>query len=398
MAVLPSFTPAQPPDTEEKIVRQAQGDTQSWMDQAAQRQQISANTDATQQQTAQRQQQFQALMPALLAKRDADVATAKNSVVSSVIQQNFDRDAANQLPQATQEFTDALKIPDFEAKATAMEGLQAKYGWLGQSNSGKSLATAIDNARMNAHQEAVTNLQLKGQMAIWGNKTQQTFTNQEQLVKDRAAWDAAMKPVIAQTEDLNKQRTQTFNDIASQRDALGKMSYAISTLGQDIGKEQSSSLGSGPVVGSAIAGMVRPSVRQVQQDIGDFATNIMSTVKNIRNINEFRAVTASIPHPDDQPEVQNEKLQKLQAVSMVLTQRNDYMEKALRADPKLSRDEADLMATQKYPFPSSVMADSIAKSPPAAMSSADAAALKFAQENPTDPRSAAIIQHLSTLK
>lgn len=157
MAVLPTFDPGQAPDTLGKLNLQAQSDQQSWMDQAQQRAQ-------RQQQMDQQKQQFQAALPALVAKGQADQLASAAAIASATIQQNFRGQAATQMPQATQDFTDALKIPDFDMKANAMSALQAKYGWLGQTPETKPLAEAIDNARVNAHQEAIAHMQMQRQL------------------------------------------------------------------------------------------------------------------------------------------------------------------------------------------------------------------------------------------
>jgi hypothetical protein len=103
----PTFVPAQAPDTGEEISLQSQNDAQNWMTQAAQRQQIGANVAATQQQTAQQAQQFQALLPALAAKGSADAATSQNALAVSTAQQNARQTAA---PMAAQANSDYLGI------------------------------------------------------------------------------------------------------------------------------------------------------------------------------------------------------------------------------------------------------------------------------------------------
>ena len=142
-------------------------------------------------------------------------------------------------------------------------------------------------------------------------------------------------------------------------------------------------------VGNAVVrNRIRPTVNQVQSDIGDFANRIMSTVKNIRNVNEFNAVTSSIPRATDLPEVQNEKIQKLQAVTQVLSQRNDLKEQLLRANPDMDPDQADQKASQQIPFPASVMGGGAGSGG----APADQQAIQWAQAHPNDPRSAQILK------
>jgi hypothetical protein len=148
-----------------------------------------------------------------------------------------------------------------------------------------------------------------------------------------------------------KVMNKTFEDISKQRDLLDQNQFSLARLGQDIKAEQESTLGSGPVVGSDLVVGFRPTARQVREDIGDFANRIMSTVKNIRNVREFNAVTAAIPKASDPAEVQNNKLERLNIINGVLKNRNDEMEKVLRADGSLSPDQANQIAAIKFPFP-----------------------------------------------
>jgi len=157
--------------------------------------------------------------------------------------------------------------------------------------------------------------------------------------------------VTTGTPKPNKAQDKLFDDISTQREALNQNQFYLSKMGEDIKAEQDSTLGSGPVVGSSVVAEFRPTARQVREDIGDFANRIMSTVKNIRNVREFNAVTAAIPKASDPAEVQNNKLAKLSVLNQVMTNRNDEMEKQLRADPSLSKDKADQIAVIKFPFP-----------------------------------------------
>lgn len=387
---------------------QAANEGQNWMTQAATRQHMQAQTQETEQQTQQQAAQFQAMMPAIVAKSQADVATAKNDLDSAVLQQQLRGQWQGLKPQV---ITDIGKLndpdnvpkqpdgtPDWSAYYNKWENVQAKYGALSQLPEGKSYYDMIESGKKNAFQLAVSHDTAQLTINRLQAMLQQKLMDAEQLQTHGANVNLQAQPAIKQAEQDQTMRNQEFTGITTQRDSLSQMGFALSQMGEDIKKEQSSPLGSGPLVGSSAMGMLRPSVRQVSTDIGDFATRIMSTVKNIRNINEFKAVTASIPKADDQPSVQNEKLAKLQAINQVLTQRNDFKEQVLRADPKLSPDQADQQATEKFPFPLSIISDQVKASPPASMSPADADALDFAKKNPKDPRSAVILQHLSTLQ
>ena len=411
MAVLPTFDPTQAPDTQAKIGMQSANDVQTWMTQAAQRQQLQANTAETQQNTQEQAAKFAAILPTLQAKGQADVLAAQNDLAASTLTQQLRGQWQSLKPQVVQDLAnihdpanipkEADGTPDWNAIYNQYEGLQAKYGQLALLPEGKQYYQMIEDGKKNAFELAARHSQAQitlNQLKLASEyKLNNTIAGQ-----DNAATVAATnKPAIAATEANNTIRNQGFTDISSQRDALNQMGFAISNIGKDIGNEQASPIAAGAsrFLGPSIVGKLPGGapVQQVQQDIGDFANRIMSTVKNIRNVNEFRAVTASIPSADDQPAVQNEKLAKLQTINQVLGQRNDYKETALRADPSLTPDQADAQATVKYPFPASIIGPIVKDKPPASLSPADSQALEWAKENPKDPRSAAILQHISTL-
>jgi hypothetical protein len=188
-AVIPQF---QDPTGRAQSTLAAANAGENWMTQASQRQQMQAQTEQTEQKTA----QLQAMMPALVAKSQADIAVANSTIASAAIQQQFRQQAAEQIPAATQEYTDALKIADFNQRADALSTLQGKYSWLGESPDSKALSKAIDNARVNAHQEAVTDMQLKNQQAIWGQRTDATrYTADQRLTGTLAGVDARIQGI-----------------------------------------------------------------------------------------------------------------------------------------------------------------------------------------------------------
>jgi len=383
---------------------------QNWMTQAAQRAQIGANTAETQQNTQQQAAQFAALLPVLQAKSQADVITQQNDLAAAIAIQNMRASFQSMKPDVVKDIAqinDPKNVPkepdgtpDWNAISNKYENLQAKYAGLALLPESKQYYDMIEQGKKNAYDLAARHTQAQLTLNQMKLGAQYRVQGQEAVQGNKAALDAQTKPAVAQTEAINKERNQDFNDISNQRDALGQMNFYISKLGDDLKAEQASPVAAGAsrILGPGLVGKVSDPVRQVQQDIGDFATNIMSKVKNIRNINEFNAVTASLPHADDQPSVQNQKLEKLQQVNQVLSQRNDYMEKALRGNPSITRDQADLQATQQYPFPNKILAPAIFANPPKSMTDQDRTALEYAKSNPNDPKSALIIQHLSTLQ
>lgn len=385
---LPQFDPAQAPSTVAQIGLQGQNDSQSWMDQAQNRQiqQVQSNIAQAQ---AQRQQQIFALnLPALVAKSQADTLGDQNDAQSALLQQQLRGQWQTMKPQVIADLgsiedpanqkTEADGTPDWTAKYNAYEALQAKYGALSLLPEGKQYYQMIDEGKKNAFNMALQHTMAQMTLNKLELANQNRLSTGIGLQNNQAQVNAATKPAVAQTEANNQMRNKAFTDIASQRDNLSQMGYSISNLSGDIDNEQSSGLGSGPITGSSIFGLVRPSVQQVGKDIGDFSNRIMSTVKNIRNINEFNAVTASIPKPTDFPEVQNQKIRKMQIINQVMTQRNDLQEQLLRNDPNLTPDEADKQAQAKVPFPAAVMGG--AGAPAAASAPAGGAAQQLSPD------------------
>jgi hypothetical protein len=183
MAVEPTFMPAQAPNVGPSDLMESANLAQNWMSQAANR----ANTQANTQETQAKTQQLQMMMPALVAKTQADQAVAQGTLASAVVQQNMRANAGAQMGPATQEFTDAMQLADWNARADALAQIQAKYSWLGQVPESKGLDQAIDNARVQAHQSAVLDMQLENQREIWGQRTQATMYGADQRLSGTMA-------------------------------------------------------------------------------------------------------------------------------------------------------------------------------------------------------------------
>ena len=401
----PTFVPAQAPDVPTELGQQAEGNAQSWMTQAANRQDTAARTAQVQQQTAQAAQTFQAILPALIAKNQADQLADQNDVASATLQQQLRGQWQSLKPQVvadigkiqdpTNQPMEPDGTPDWNAKYNQYETMQAKYGALANLPEAKQYYDMIEQGKKDAFQAAISHQSAQMMINEIKLRSQNQLNNGIALDTAKNNLDTQKAPAIAAADQAVTIRNKALTDISTQRDALSQMGYAIGKMGSDIGAEQQSPLGSGPVTGSGLGAILRPTARQVDADIGDFATRIMSTVKNIRNINEFRAVTASIPKASDQPDVQNEKIQKLQQVNQILNQRNDYKEQMLRADPKLDPDQADQQVVEKFPFPTSMIAPQVLNTPKENLAPQEQQALDWAKNNPKDPRSAMILQRLN---
>jgi hypothetical protein len=161
MSNLPQFMPEGKPMEAINAGIASGNAAQSWMNQAQERE-IRAQRALQQEAAAERaQQEFQIMLPAIVAKSQVDQAVAPNLVANAVAEQKFRKDALDEMPIVTTQYTEALKIADYSARADALAALQAKSSWLGQVPESKGLADAINNARARAEHEAQLDAKLK---------------------------------------------------------------------------------------------------------------------------------------------------------------------------------------------------------------------------------------------
>lgn len=373
MPVLPSSVPVPASGQESQKEATNSSAYSSWMDQAQNRQ-IQASQEARNQEIqSQNTQKFQAILPALVAEGQANLIDQQNKIAQGVAQQNARSVGAPMATMANEEFLRIMglstqdggthnyqfsddAVQNHEQRTKALSALQSRVSGLELVPEQRQVYNLIEEAKKNEfdmwgkHLTAQTEINARKYMADATLEKVQLMSDNAAL-REKLARDA--KPDVANTIQQNSLKTKAFTDISTQRDALSSMGYAIGKMGDDIKAQQDSALGSGPITSNPILAAIRPTSRQVDADIGDFANRIMSTVKNIRNINEFRAVTSSIPKSSDPAPVQNEKLQKLWTINQVLGQRNDYKESLLRANQALDPDDADKQAVAKFPFPGS---------------------------------------------
>lgn len=202
MAVLPTYVSPQAPDTIAKLGIEAGDHAQSWMTQAANRDQIRANT----QETEQRTNQMRAMLPVLVAKGNADIASAQNDITAAANMQSLragwqelkpkviDDMAAIEDPvnqPATEDGT-----PDWEDKYHQYESLQAKYGQLNLFPEGKQYYAMLEERKKNAFDMAVRH-------------------NQAQAALDRTRTMVDSRTAIA--EDTNSTRRAVADTAAGAR-------------------------------------------------------------------------------------------------------------------------------------------------------------------------------------
>lgn len=331
-----------------------------------------------------RRQEWEIKRPVLEAQQQAALVTGAADLVLQKQAADFIRDQTNSLPAIQSEWHRLATIADPKERTNAQNEFLNRIAPISMLPAGEALYKSFTHnydktQQMQYQNDIVAQKDAATQARIETAKLQEEGRNQREadkrvidqqklendaiknenarlkaerddLTKRLGITNKADPVAVSVAKDQDRRRNKALDEIATNRENLGQMSYAIDQMAQDIKAEQSSLLGSGPIVGSDLVAPLRPSARQVQQDIGDFANRIMSTVKNIRNLQEFRAVTAQIPRASDPAEVQNRKLQKLQEVNQVLVQRNDLREKLMRDNPDMDSTEAEHQAAIQFPF------------------------------------------------
>lgn len=105
------------------------------------------------------------LMPVTQAKAEADKLSAVASIANATRIQNLRGQAAAVSKTANDEFLDAMQLADFNAKATALAGLQAKYQWMDLIPEYKGFVDTINDERLKAHGSAIADATMERQLA-----------------------------------------------------------------------------------------------------------------------------------------------------------------------------------------------------------------------------------------
>lgn len=103
--------------------------------------------------------------PVLEAQAQANIVTAHSAVATATRMANLRTQAAAVSPTANDEFIEANQLADFNAKADALAGLQAKYSWMSLVPEYKGFVDTLNHARAEAHLSALADMKLEEQMA-----------------------------------------------------------------------------------------------------------------------------------------------------------------------------------------------------------------------------------------
>ena len=239
MAVIPTFVPAQAPDTITNESDKGFQVAQSWMDQAATRQETQART----QQIGAQTQQMQAMLPALVMKSQADQMAAQSQINQAMLTQKLRQQAATDAPAALAEFLDNSNVaslpdstdpatgetitggPDYQGQYENLSQIQAKYNSLSLLPEYKPMMDQIEEAKKQAYDMAmkhsIAESALAKAQAVQDAMTQRTvFTGGVNLQRTQAqvaGQENVAQTRAAATESAAGTRAQATEDSAALR-------------------------------------------------------------------------------------------------------------------------------------------------------------------------------------
>jgi len=162
----------------------------------------------------------QILMPVIRAIAQADQLTAVSSIANAARIQDLRGQAAAVSKPANDEFLDAMQLADFNSKATALAGLQAKYQWMSLIPEYKGFVDTINEERIKAHGSAIADANMERQL-------EQSQTNYDRAVEVANINAGARTAVADVNADVRRDVATTVAD--SRRD--------VAVTGADARKE-----------------------------------------------------------------------------------------------------------------------------------------------------------------
>lgn len=127
----------------------------------AQRMRHSAEVqDMRKQEFALEQAKFTAMLPAIIAKREADIVSAKASVDNAARMEQFRTKAAASSVDYNERFQNILTIPDSQDRADTLAAFQSEVAWMDVLPEYKGFVDTVNNARAGSFTMAITNLKL----------------------------------------------------------------------------------------------------------------------------------------------------------------------------------------------------------------------------------------------
>lgn len=216
MAGIPQFSPEGSPSEVANVIAQAGTAASNWMTQAQERQLRAA-------QEQRQQQQFATLLPALVAKANADTLAAQSDAQSAMLQQQLRGQWQTMKPQVVADLAAVndpsnVKLqpdgtPDWNAQYQQLETMQAKYAGLAMLPEGKAYYGMIEEAKKNAFDMAMKHnlaqLALDRTQAMLEGRLQQMYV-QGQNQANVANINAGARTQTAQTSADSRVQAATI--------------------------------------------------------------------------------------------------------------------------------------------------------------------------------------------
>lgn len=197
------------------------GQQQSYM-QRAQAMRANEQTMRLREEEAQQEKaKFAAFLPAIIAKREADIASAKAAVTNTTRMEQLRSKAATSSEDYNDRFLNIMSIPDFRDRSDTLAAFQAEVSWMDVLPEYKGFVDSVNNARAQSFTSAITNMKLD-----------QALEAQRAAIEGRVAVaevGAGARTANAQTRASSQERIAAINadtklsvaDKQAQRTSIG---------------------------------------------------------------------------------------------------------------------------------------------------------------------------------
>lgn len=132
----------------------------SMMERSQRMRQAEEMQDMRRQEFDMEKQKFAAFLPAIIAKRDADVVSAKAAVDNAARMEAFRGKAAASSVDYNERFQNILTIPDAQDRADTLAAFQSEVAWMDVLPEYKGFVDTVNNSRASTVTLALTNMKL----------------------------------------------------------------------------------------------------------------------------------------------------------------------------------------------------------------------------------------------
>lgn len=132
----------------------------SMMERSQRMRQSEENQEMRRQEFDLERQKFAAMLPAIVAKREADIVSAKASIDNAARMEGFRAKAAASSVDYNERFQNILTIPDAQDKSDTLAAFQSEVAWMDVLPEYKGFVETVNNARAGSFTMAITNLKL----------------------------------------------------------------------------------------------------------------------------------------------------------------------------------------------------------------------------------------------